>query len=66
MYRARVSRADEVAGDGRLAARGKRENSGSEMPFLTVKITGETPVPQFCHRLLAFLKRRSQEPGGES
>ncbi|MBN2560347.1 MAG: hypothetical protein JXQ75_05395, partial [Phycisphaerae bacterium] len=28
------------------------ENSRSEKPFLTVKTTGETPVPQFCHRLL--------------
>ncbi|MBN2559963.1 MAG: hypothetical protein JXQ75_03425, partial [Phycisphaerae bacterium] len=28
------------------AARGKRENSGSETSFLTVKTTGETPVPQ--------------------
>jgi hypothetical protein len=36
---------------GALTARGKRENSGSEMPFLTVKTTGETPVPQFCHGL---------------
>ncbi|MBN2561596.1 MAG: hypothetical protein JXQ75_11760, partial [Phycisphaerae bacterium] len=32
----------------------KRENSGSETPFLTVKTTGETPVPQFCHGLIAF------------
>ncbi|MBN2559979.1 MAG: hypothetical protein JXQ75_03510 [Phycisphaerae bacterium] len=31
---------------------GKRENSGSETPFLTVKTTGETPVPQSCHGLL--------------
>ncbi|MBN2563708.1 MAG: glycosyltransferase family 39 protein, partial [Phycisphaerae bacterium] len=31
---------------GQLAARGKRENGGSETPFLTVKTTGETPVPQ--------------------
>ncbi len=30
---------------------GKRENSGSETPFLTVKTTGETPAPQFCHGL---------------
>ncbi|MBN2561356.1 MAG: DUF4440 domain-containing protein [Phycisphaerae bacterium] len=34
-----------------LATRGKREDSGSETPFLTVKTTGETPVPQFCHGL---------------
>ncbi|MBN2563159.1 MAG: hypothetical protein JXQ75_19730, partial [Phycisphaerae bacterium] len=27
-----------------LAARGKREDSVSETPFLTVKTTGETPV----------------------
>ncbi|MBN2561847.1 MAG: hypothetical protein JXQ75_13050, partial [Phycisphaerae bacterium] len=30
-----------------------RENSVSETPFLTVKTTGETPVPQFCHGLLS-------------
>ncbi|MBN2562739.1 MAG: ASCH domain-containing protein [Phycisphaerae bacterium] len=46
-----------------LAARGKRENSGSETPLLTVKTTGGTPVPQFCHGLpdsrcdLAALRR---------
>ncbi|MBN2560648.1 MAG: 50S ribosome-binding GTPase [Phycisphaerae bacterium] len=34
------------------AARGRKENSGSETPFLTVKTTGETPVPQFCHGLI--------------
>ncbi|MBN2562830.1 MAG: hypothetical protein JXQ75_18050, partial [Phycisphaerae bacterium] len=31
------------------------ENSVSETPFLTVKTTGETPVPQFCHGLLKHL-----------
>ena len=35
-----------------LSARGERENSGLKTPFLTVKTTGETPVPQFCHGLL--------------
>ena len=34
-----------------LTARGERENSGLKAPFLTVKTTGETPVPQFCHGL---------------
>ncbi len=34
-------------------ARCKRENSGSETPFLTAKTTGETPVPQFCRDRLA-------------
>ncbi|MBN2562529.1 MAG: hypothetical protein JXQ75_16515 [Phycisphaerae bacterium] len=38
--------------DENLAARGKREDSVSEAPFLTVKTTDETPVPQFCHGLL--------------
>jgi len=42
-----------------LTARGEREYSGSKTPFLTVKTTGETPVPQlwpvpqFCHGLLS-------------
>ena len=36
----------------RLSARGKRENSDSETPLVTMKTTGETPVPQFCHGLL--------------
>ncbi|MBN2562556.1 MAG: hypothetical protein JXQ75_16650, partial [Phycisphaerae bacterium] len=36
-----------------------RENSGSETPFLTVKTTGETPVPQFCHGLLAATVREA-------
>jgi hypothetical protein len=34
-----------------LSARGKRENSRSETPFLAVKTTGEMPVPQFRHGL---------------
>ncbi|MBN2562964.1 MAG: gamma-glutamyltransferase [Phycisphaerae bacterium] len=36
----------------RLTARGKRQNSRSETPFLTVKTTGEALVPQSCHVLL--------------
>ncbi|MBN2561659.1 MAG: hypothetical protein JXQ75_12090, partial [Phycisphaerae bacterium] len=39
------------------------ENGGSETPFLTVKTTGETPVPQFCHRLLAVGGVRSRANG---
>jgi len=35
-----------------LSARGKMENSSSETPFMDVKTTGETPVPQYHHRLL--------------
>ncbi len=35
-----------------LTARAQREHRGSETPFMTVKTTGETPVPQFCHGLL--------------
>ncbi len=37
----------------RLAAHDKRENRGSETPFLAARPTGETPVPQFRHWLLA-------------
>jgi len=47
-----------------LTARGKMENSYSETPLppgntgetlmLTVKTTGGTPVPQFCHGLLTM------------
>jgi len=47
----------------RLAARGERENSGLKTPFLTVKTTGETPVPQFCHGLLAFDLVGGWKPG---
>ncbi|MBN2563208.1 MAG: hypothetical protein JXQ75_19975 [Phycisphaerae bacterium] len=36
---------------GDLAACGKRENSGSETPFLTMRTTGGTPVPQCCNGL---------------
>ncbi|MBN2561742.1 MAG: hypothetical protein JXQ75_12510, partial [Phycisphaerae bacterium] len=39
-----------------------RENSVSETPFLTVKTTGETPVPQFCHGLLVW----EEEPRTEA
>ncbi|MBN2562563.1 MAG: hypothetical protein JXQ75_16685 [Phycisphaerae bacterium] len=51
--------------DSFLAARGKRENSDSETPFLTVQTTGETPVPQFCHGLLAARGRR-ENSGSET
>jgi hypothetical protein len=40
-----------------LAARGKRENSSSGMPFLAVETTGETPVPQFRYALPTDLPR---------
>jgi hypothetical protein len=39
-------------GEAGLAAHGKRENSSSGTPFLAVRTTGETPVPQFCRGLL--------------
>ncbi len=42
-----------------IAARGKREDSGSEMQFLAAKTIGETPVPQFCHGRIARLSYNS-------
>ncbi|MBN2563529.1 MAG: glycosyltransferase family 39 protein [Phycisphaerae bacterium] len=44
-----VAREPGSAGPGSLSARGKGEDSSSETPFLTVKTTGETPVPQSRH-----------------
>jgi len=43
----------QIVEGGSPSARGERENSGLKTPFLAVKTTGETPVPQFCHGLLS-------------
>jgi len=41
-----LSQETSAASTQRSAAHGKRENSGSETPLVTVRTTGETPVPQ--------------------
>ncbi|MBN2563742.1 MAG: arginine--tRNA ligase [Phycisphaerae bacterium] len=56
--RAALRSRDGKGANGSTAARGRRENSGSETPFLTVKTTGETPVPQSCDGLTGDAQAR--------
>ncbi|MBN2563242.1 MAG: SDR family NAD(P)-dependent oxidoreductase [Phycisphaerae bacterium] len=57
----RISQAELADLAASLAARGERETSSSETPFLTTRPTGETPVPQSCHGLPAPSDSRTAE-----